>query len=646
MPLSDGGGTLTLPSPTHAHRVNVSHAVRSLRRSISRSPSKFNLAARYHSESPSSSPQSPCRRYSPVFTPHNAQTQMSLRESPSASPQHPRFPTNSRTPSCSPLRSNVKLSLRSSRLSRSPPKLPSTPSRPRVSPKSPLKRALGSGSDSGNPAPVALDPDAPGQENKPTFSVPTSPLSRRCTHKPSRHSLHLDVSGTSHSMFKGTGGAAGPLSLSPPSGALKRSDANMDFGPDRTASPVAKRRSLHSVSTFANLQPDAQIFDAPTTPSPLNFDIHDDLDQEYQLAGTPAPFIRRDTQPSPTPGPSTGRRSSSLRKSTLQQRHGEKGSWGRRTGAQHLAQMSNEPSTPIFRSRPRLSADAFLPPPPRESPFSATGPLPPPSMHPLPQQQNPHPLSRSIKQSGSSGNFPGDTPMKFSDPPANTESPRKADPFTFSGGPRPATTDEPAEVAPQSYTPAAPPPLNRSGMFMSTGLVSKVNRDPDEDKRMVVPDTPCKKPSSASFATYPPLPGSRDRLGRSPSAAIFHSGPLDSGNDMFGNYGNVGRGLNLFHRVTRRPRRRASVMDLKTTSQNQSPVANDRDGQCTPDGLPPTPTKLFSTPAAGGNDNFGFQTPSANRFSPPTSASDLFARREPSGTCPSASPRPDLYMLI
>src|SRR5512140_1124596 len=43
MSFSNGsGGTLTLPSPTHVHHVDVA-AVRSLRRSLSRSPSKFGL---------------------------------------------------------------------------------------------------------------------------------------------------------------------------------------------------------------------------------------------------------------------------------------------------------------------------------------------------------------------------------------------------------------------------------------------------------------------------------------------------------------------------------------------------------------------------------------------------------------------------
>ncbi|GKT60410.1 hypothetical protein ColTof4_00543 [Colletotrichum tofieldiae] len=42
---NSSGGTLTVPSPTHVHHVDVlASSVRSLRRSLSRSPSKFSLA--------------------------------------------------------------------------------------------------------------------------------------------------------------------------------------------------------------------------------------------------------------------------------------------------------------------------------------------------------------------------------------------------------------------------------------------------------------------------------------------------------------------------------------------------------------------------------------------------------------------------
>lgn len=433
-------------------------------------------------------------------------------------------------------------------------------------------------------------------------------------------------------MFKGAvNGPAG--SFSPSAGALKRSDANVDFDTDGEASPVAKRRSLHGASTFASLGQDAHVFDQ-TTSSSRNLEIHDDSNQEYRLAGSPTvPFIRRDTQPSPTPGASTARRASSLRKSTLQQRYGEKTSWGRRSGAAQLAQLNsanaNEVATPNPRSRPRISLDAFVPPAaPRDSPFSGAGPLPHPSMHPFPPHM-PHPLSRSIKPSHSGNNLHQDTPMVLPDQSANNASDEAVDLFRFTIGPGSRVAGTPANVDIKSHTPAAPPP-NKTNMFMSAGLVSKVNRDPEEDKGPIVPDTPCKKSSSAVFATYPPLPSSALRFGRSPAPA-YQPDPIKSQDDTFGVYGQAGKGLNLFHRINRRPQRRASVIDMK--GQSESPAGKNNDGRTTPEGLPPTPTKLFFTPSAGRGGINVLESPSANRQTPPVSAAKQFAAREPSCMC-------------
>ncbi|SPN97284.1 related to protein kinase SWE1 [Cephalotrichum gorgonifer] len=392
-------------------------------------------------------------------------------------------------------------------------------------------------------------------------------------------------------MFKGLD--TGAETSVPTAGALKRSDANVDSGTERTTSPVAKRRSLHGVASFGGFNHDAHVFEyAAATPSSLNFEIHDESNQEYQLTGSPAvPFIRRDIQPSPTPSSSVARRSSSLRKSTLQQRYGDKGSWGRRMGAQQLAQMSNDTSTtPNSRNRPRISLDA---------------------------------------PSASGNSFQEDTPMKFSEQATDNAPNRKIDPFRFSLGARPTFADTPGNLGLKSQTPRSPRANPRTGMFMSTGLISKVNRDPEDDKRVVVPDTPCKKHSSSGFATYPPHPGSAVRFGRRPSSPIFHSGPPDfGGDDAFGGYGNAGRGLSLFHRMGGRPHRRASVLDLN--AEMKSPAAKAKDGRTTPEGLPPTPTKPSLTPTGVSGGDAALESPSTNRFPPPISAVQSFASREPS----------------
>lgn len=644
MSYTNGGGTLTLPSPTHGHHVDVGSAVRSLRRSISRSPSKFNLAARTpnSTESPTSSspsPQSPCRRYSPALTARKSYLQLTPKEK--STPRHETttaMPTVTTTPShCPPqpsssFKPSVKLSLRSARFSK-PSQVGSTtpsgpPPRTRASPRSPLKRALSISSDSANSAPSSSSSsDTPGQENS-RLPNPASPLSRRCLNKPSRHSLHLDVSGASHSIFRSldTTTMAAPEFSSPAAGTLKRSDAAMDLETGSLASPVAKRRSLHGIASFSSMAHD-NVFDQ-ATPAALNFDIHDDVAQNnYALAGS---TIRRETQPSPTPTPSAARRSSSLRKSTLQQRHGDKGSWGRRTGAQQLAQMGAEIPSPS-RNRPRLSTDQFVPPPAaRDNPFPGGSLFSGSMQNPATTHStNPHPLSRSLKPSVSGSCFVEDSPIRF-EPAPNQAPTRRLDRFKFSlGSSTSSIFSKSLPPAPQTaqltQTPVVPPPAARSSMFMSSGLVSKVNRDPEEDKRMAVPDTPCKKSSSASFATYPPASAVRFRRG--PATPIpFGSPHADRQSTPFSG---TGKGLGLFHRLGGRPHRRASVLNLDEENKSS---ASSRDGASTPEGFPPTPTKSFLTPAVadGGLDRNIIDSPSANRRAPPISAVKPAFSREPS----------------
>ncbi|CAI4215142.1 unnamed protein product [Parascedosporium putredinis] len=416
---------------------------------------------------------------------------------------------------------------------------------------------------------------------------------------------------------------AAPEFSSPAAGTLKRSDAAMDLETGSLASPVAKRRSLHGIASFSSMAHD-NVFDQ-ATPAALNFDIHDDVAQNnYALAGS---TIRRETQPSPTPTPSAARRSSSLRKSTLQQRHGDKGSWGRRTGAQQLAQMGAEIPSPS-RNRPSLFSGSMQNPP-------------------MTHSTNPHPLSRSLKPSVSGSCFVEDSPIRF-EPAPNQAPTRRLDRFKFSlGSSTSSIFSKSLPPAPQAaqltQTPVVPPPAARSSMFMSSGLVSKVNRDPEEDKRMAVPDTPCKKSSSASFATYPPASAVRFRRG--PATPIpFGSPHADRQSTPFSG---TSKGLGLFHRLGGRPHRRASVLNLD--EENKS-AASSRDGASTPEGFPPTPTKSFLTPAVadGGLDRNLIDSPSANRRAPPISAVKPAFSREPSSSPirPRGSPKTPLDGML
>ena len=178
--------------------------------------------------------------------------------------------------------------------------------------------------------------------------------------------------------------------MGPNNGSLRRSDATMNLDQPSQGSPVAKRRSLHGISALGQNE-DQSIFGANTTSS-QSFFIHEDSSTEYEIAGTSgSPF--RDPLPSPTPTNSNvPKRSSSWRKSTLQQRYGERGSWGRRSGERQLAQMSADYS-PV-RSRPRLSQDQFVPPSvPQESPFASTTPASKPPTFITDIDYEPNPLS-------------------------------------------------------------------------------------------------------------------------------------------------------------------------------------------------------------------------------------------------------------
>ncbi|KAK0708760.1 hypothetical protein B0T21DRAFT_298301, partial [Apiosordaria backusii] len=567
-------GALTLPSPTHVHH-DVSSAVRSLRRSLSRSPSKFRLsgAASPTPAAPASFRQSPTPSRSAHFE-HPASTPIPATPAALAGPFSPTsFSAPQQGIVGNPFinKPNIKLSVRSTR---SKP-LARPLSRSRGSPKSPLKRVFGPSADAGNLLPTSHSaPEARGQENKSfrEFALALSPTSRRNLEKPTRHSVHLDISGSSkagvakfhnHDPFPA-------ISVSP----LKRSDATMSLGQTAFGSPVAKRRSLHGISS---MDKEPTIFDHQTPAAQESqqqgFDIHEDANQEYELTGSsvsPTP----DPLASPTPS-SMQHRSSSLRRSTLQQRHGDgRSSWGRRAGER--AQMTIEAASPMAaRSRPRLSLDQYVPVA-TESPFTHQGPLPPASAHFLAhkarEQFQPHPLSRSLTQSSSNSSLPDDSPTHV--PVQFGEKPRV--PLNFSKslppGARPPAKDS-DDVATPNYKQAKP----FQAAFMSTGLVSKMNRNPELGppkhpgaKVNPMPDTPCKKQYSS--ATYPPnLSGGRrqSRMSFGSPSTPFSSNGAPPTSSLF------------FQQVRAGHMRKSSLLSLD----------GDDLGASHDDFPPPTPTK-------------------------------------------------------
>ncbi|KAK2615753.1 hypothetical protein N8I77_002485 [Diaporthe amygdali] len=616
MSYSNGsGGTLTLPSPTSVHHVDVTAAVRSLRRSISRSPSKFNLvrAASQSSDGSLSSPNSPspCRVIQRPMPPASA---------PHLSHQY------SQSNLATPFRAGVKLSLRSGKPKAASAKPISRAHR--VSPKSPMKRALSNATDSGNStlssSPPATDP-LEGQENDLFGNLPMtlSPTSRKSSEKHhSRHSMHLDVSGASKNTFPRLFDfKTDPIpsnSISP----LKRSDAVMNPDQAHIDNPVAKRRSLHGISNFPTGASD--IFDV-SSPAPQCFEIHEDPNREYELDHGSSIF--RDTQASPTPA-AMPRRSDSLRRSTLQQRQDDRSSWGRRQGEKHLAQLGAEASTPIARNRPRVSLDQFVQPAlPRDSPFSTQPPLPNPSLHMLDRQNappQPHPLSRSLTTSSSSSSVADESPTHI---PVQFDKPR-AHPFAKSlpVGARPAHDGGNRNTATPAYKSARP----LQDAFKSTGLISKVNRNPEKEPpfKAIMPDTPCKKPIYPSN-TYPPSSGGGK--GRHRHSIGSPSSPFAPGRKDNFVLGEPDKVASLFRPLQSGHTRKGSIFNFDSDIDPQSFADIE---------FPPTPTKSVLFRSLGNSRSVGAvgETPFARTMPAPVSAVGFRDRRPtPDPMCKSVS---------
>ena len=459
-----------------------------------------------------------------------------------------------------------------------------------------MKRALSQTSDSGNAPPSSSNNSVNGQEN----SRSASPAERSSFERFAKMSSS-DISTPVHQALSRLGGDGtnDGHTISSTSSPLKRSDAIMNLDQASLGSPVAKRRSLHGSASFGH---DFNVFDHGPSSSP-QFEIHDDSNQEYELSTA---SLSADGATSFTSMP---RRSSSLRKSTLQQRHGEKTSWGRRHAAQMLAaqQLSGnapEASTPNpTKNRPRLSLDQFMPPMARDSPFSSQASLPNPSMHIVPQPTHqPHPLSRTMTTSSSNSSIVDDSPTHI--PVHFGEQPRPKLDFSKSlpaGALRPLPPhstsggEEGSFSTPQNFNSVKPLPA----AFMSTGLISKANKNPEEPQlargvsKGNMPDTPCKKHIN-TFATYPaPIPGSAIAKARhirhsfgNPSTP-FNPHGTQIGPHTFGKGGGVFGSSFGNNGLTRR----GSFLSIDGDENGGSPDAKGDSQTSTDFELPPTPTK-------------------------------------------------------
>ncbi|KAI9790311.1 MAG: hypothetical protein M1835_001071 [Candelina submexicana] len=603
------GGTLHLPSPTHVSQIDASSAIRDLRRSLSRSPSKgpkFRLVTS-KSQSPSPSPSSPLSP-SPLSPPARAASASLLSTAPATSP----------SPLAVPYPPSAKINRPS--LRRTTPMR--TSSRSRTYPSSPAKRALSDSTDNGNATPPSSGESGTGEENRLDRSA--SPVEKH------KHGREYKGASMVSSQFatpptiefptidKRSGGSLGGISST--SSPLKRSDGIMNLDQASLGSPVAKRRSLHGAS-FGS---DFDIFEhGPHTFSQSK--EQSETDQEMDSTDCPSVASTSGLSPFLFAMP---KRSSSLRKSTLQQRHNEKPAFARSRPNVEIAMELTTPGHGVSKGRHRMSLENILPPMPRDSPFSSQGTLPSASVHVLIQhhhgsqnagtqaQHHPHPLSRTLTQSSSSSSMADDSPTQAH--AEKPDAPRPGPDFTKSmpvGGPRSylrkpilgetsefTSSSENSFATPENYKLVKPLPA----AFMSTGLISKRNRNVDESSlrpggvKAQMPDTPCKRPTSILSASTTQETGSA--IGKPCQVQHEFGTPSTPFNPHVKKPvpGAFGKGVSIFGGGFAKPgiTRRSSFVSIDGDDSAQSPTGRGDSQSSTESDFPPTPTKqiLWGSP--------------------------------------------------
>ncbi|EXJ77889.1 WEE/WEE-UNCLASSIFIED protein kinase [Capronia epimyces CBS 606.96] len=471
-PHREDGEAVHLHSPKGIPHFDPQSAIREIRRSLSRSPSKGSELRQYPFRSPSSgnlpfspSPLSPSRKSTSESLLH-----ISNMVSPHSNrgPQGPRFqrPILRRTAQ------------------------PHGITRIRTSPKSPSKRVLADSSDSGNSSPMPLRKRSSGEaEREVALKALTTGDSKENDRSP--EGKFGRKAAQTRQEKRRSGGAL--ITAVAPLSPMKRCDGPAMDGAPGLESPSAKRRSLHGPGL------DFSIFESDSLDGGMFNDKRSQDDSDWFASTTPLPSSRFSTIP---------KRSSSLRKSTLQQRQLERPSNLKFNQIMDWDQSWVE-ATPVTSSKKglRLSLDNHLQPLPRDSPFSSQGSLLSASIHPIgssqnsfSQQQPRHPLSRTLTQSSSQPSEQDDSPTH--EPAHRPNRPRSHD-FSKSlpiGASRPVPSPEQNEqssqgsfATPGNYKAAKPLPA----AFMSTGLISKKNRNVEDPNaglpKAHMPDTPCKK---------------------------------------------------------------------------------------------------------------------------------------------------------
>ncbi|KAK7552519.1 hypothetical protein IWX49DRAFT_587191 [Phyllosticta citricarpa] len=572
-PHRDVGGTLHLHSPNHPHsyRVDGFPSIKQIRRSLSRSPSK---AQRYSIQPPTTSPQSPLSSLAltRAFSPELNQDGDPVAHFAFAQPRE--------TPAST---KKSKLGLRRTGPLRTSP-------RKRQTPKSPIRRALSDTLNQANKSPPSSRRGSYEAEN----------IGEEIEHSKSETDLKNSCARLEFNDGPIKFEFARPKSEDPvskclqpaKSSPLKRSDGIMNLDQASLGSPVAKRRSVQN-GPF-----DFDIFEGQSDDRGSNEHDREYVNSSYTSHSSPLGPRRA----------SPIRKSFSLRRSTLQQRYGS-GMARPRVVHDHGHEFLI-PGAAASKSKLRSSLDSAvaMSPSPAESPFRKSTFHPFPSVQPRPSSvlHQPHPLSNALTpSSSSSSSSSSDSDDGERSPSHQTAAPMRRQmiaetskpPLPFSrslpiGASRP---DGPSDFAtPNNFKAAKPLPT----AFMSTGLISKKNRNADAQPQpgfesYAMPDTPSKR---LSFPPISTTPFERSTFGKSTMSRPEFGTP----STPFSSHArkttpiSFGQGVSIFgsSQNSGLPRR-GSFVSIDGEDGLQSPSGID--GQLSNDEFPPTPTKQNSS---------------------------------------------------
>lgn len=564
-------------SPRAISSFDPHSAIREIRRSLSRSPSKNSDIRQYPFRSPapgnlpfSPSPLSPSRKSTSdtfsqlanIISPHSTRTSQATRF---------QRPAIRRANQAHPI------------------------SRTRTSPKSPSKRALADSCDSGNASPMPV--------RKRSSTEAEREMALKCLNGETKEN---EIRWTDETLSwrtahtrqekRRSGGAL--ITAVAPLSPMKRSEATRSDDTPNFESPSAKRRSLHGPGL------DFSIFESDNLQENMFTDKRSQDDNDF-FSG-PNSSMNLSSRFSTIP-----KRSSSLRKSTLQQRQLDRPSNLKFNQVMDLDKSwSDLSSITSSKKGSRMSLDQHLEPGPRESPFSSQGSLLSASIHPLSSvqqslaQQPRHPLSNAMTHSSSQLSDQDDSPTH--EPIHRPNRPRSHD-FSKSlpvGAMRPTPSpqvdfsSQSSFATPGNYKAAKPLPA----AFMSTGLISKKNRNVEDPNaglpKAHMPDTPCKKQSvifqaDDKFRTQNAIRASRPSFGTSATPATpleqYHAHSKVSAfpfSRSIGIFGSRPSKHNLL--------RKGSFASIETEDKanSRSPITRT-DSQSTDSDYPPTPTKHF-----------------------------------------------------